>query len=112
MFGVTEKLPLQGTEPELVGPESVQFDASVAELVSMSDCPMVMFASEAVSVTVGPGGWLLTIEALLPPHPARNAILTIPKTTGILFSTAWLFMPSSSTAVFVSGAPCSDGPWT
>jgi hypothetical protein len=59
MFGVTEKLPLQGTEPESVGPESVQLDACVAEVVSMSDCPMAMFAAEAVSVTVGAGGWLL-----------------------------------------------------
>jgi hypothetical protein len=100
MFGVTEKLPLQGTEPELVGPDSVQLDASVAEVVSMSDCPMAMFAAEAVSVTVGGGGWLLTVEAVLPPHPARNTRLTIPKITCILVSTALLFMTASRLLFF------------
>jgi hypothetical protein len=79
----------------LVGPESVQLDAFIVVMVSVSDCPMAMFAAEAVSVTVGAGGWLLTAEAVLPPHPARNKRLTIPKMTSILVSTALLFMTAS-----------------
>src|SRR5262249_22770461 len=64
-------------------------------------CParaVVKLPAAVKEVLVGAGGLvggLTPVEAALPPHPARNKRLTVPKITSTLISTALLFIPPS-----------------
>jgi hypothetical protein len=63
--GVEDTFPLVGCEPDQA-PEPVHAVALAVVMVSVTGCPRVMLAGDALRVTAGPGGGALTVIGAVP----------------------------------------------